>query len=50
MRFAEAVDRFVEDWRAEGRMRSAHTERAYRACLELHAALGAPAGTLRSAA
>lgn len=38
MRFLDAVDRFIADWQAEGRINSPHTERAYRECLELHAA------------
>ena len=37
MRFLDAVDRFIADWQAEGRINSPHTERAYRECLELHA-------------
>lgn len=36
MRFSVAVDRFIADGMAEGRLRSAHTLRAYRECLELH--------------
>lgn len=36
MRFLDAVDRFIADQKAHGRMRSEHSERAYRRCLELH--------------
>jgi integrase len=31
----DAIDAFVTDWKADGRMRSEHTERAYRECLDL---------------
>lgn len=37
MRFHDALDRYLADGRAEGRLRSEHTLRAYRECLELHA-------------
>lgn len=37
MRFDHAIDRFIADQRAHGRIRSGHSERAYRRCLELHA-------------
>lgn len=35
-KFAVAIDAFIADFRAEGRIRSEHTERAYRECLMLH--------------
>jgi integrase/recombinase XerD len=37
MRLDHAVDQFVRDMRAQGRIRSPHTEAAYRSKLDLHA-------------
>jgi integrase len=37
IRLDHAIDQFVSDMRAQGRIRSAHTELAYRTKLELHA-------------
>ena len=37
MRFADAIDAFVGDMRAQGRMNSDRTEESYRACLNRHA-------------
>lgn len=37
MRFDAAIDRFITDMQREGRIRSPHTEAAYRAKLEAHA-------------
>lgn len=37
MRLDQAIDAFIADWRARGRMRSQHTELAYRRVLERHA-------------
>lgn len=37
MRFDKAIDLFIADMRAQGRMRSQHTETSYRTTLEMHA-------------
>lgn len=37
MKFSEAIDAYVADMRAEGRMTSDPTERSYRSCLDAHA-------------
>jgi integrase/recombinase XerC len=37
MRFADAIDLYIRDMRAEGRINSDGTERSYRDCLHLHA-------------
>src|SRR4051794_19830885 len=37
MRFDVAIDEFIRDWQAAGRMTSASTERNYRGALEAHA-------------
>lgn len=37
MRLAVAIDRFIADWRSEGRINSANTERDYRRVLNAHA-------------
>jgi hypothetical protein len=36
MRFVDAIDRFVEDMRMQGRINSDRTEERYRRTLELH--------------
>jgi integrase/recombinase XerD len=37
VKFSESIDLFIDDMRAEGRINSPHTERAYRDALGLHA-------------
>jgi hypothetical protein len=36
MRFSQAVDLYIDDQRAEGRINSRHTEREYRGTLDRH--------------
>ena len=37
MKFTTAIDEFIGDWKSLGKMRSPHTEKAYRDLLDLHA-------------